>query len=136
MRPRRENEAEGVFCGTGHEGLWGEGKSRETPAVGIARIRRAFPGLIGGVPFPSEKSIEILCDRPEIQKLGITMALAAEARAWLADLWSPVVMVMASPELDNICLESNGLRFVDILRPFGPLPSLNGDAGGARALVP
>lgn len=60
------------------------------------------------------------------------MALLPEARSWLADWWSPVVMTIVSPDVDANCVRSCGLRFVDLLRPFGRIAALNGDAGGAR----
>ncbi|KFM25113.1 Trafficking protein particle complex subunit 8 [Auxenochlorella protothecoides] len=53
----------------------------------------------------------------------------ARARAWLADIWSPAVMVVASPETDAACLASTGLTVVELLRPFGVIPHLNGTVG-------
>ncbi len=62
----------------------------------------------------------------------------ARARAWLADIWSPAVMVVASPETDVACLASTGLTVVELLRPFGVIPHLNGTVGGERGnrLIP
>lgn len=46
-------------------------------------------------------------------------------------------MVVASPEADERCIESTGLTVVELLRPFGLLPQLNGNVGGkARRRAP
>lgn len=55
---------------------------------------------------------------------------AKEARGRLLRAWSPSLMVCTSPELDQICADSNGLYFADLLRPFGLLRGLNGGVGG------
>lgn len=62
------------------------------------------------------------------------MGLAPEVRAWVSSLWDPVIMVQASPEVDAMCQECNGTTFVELLRPFGVIPELNGTAGGAGAM--
>ena len=63
------------------------------------------------------------------------MAELAEARAWLQGRWSPVLMVVASPEADEVCRGSTGLAVVELLRPFGLLPQLNGTVGGGHGVL-
>ncbi|KDD73196.1 hypothetical protein H632_c2438p0, partial [Helicosporidium sp. ATCC 50920] len=57
------------------------------------------------------------------------MVLAEDVREWVCSQWDPVIMVQASPEVDAMCLESNGMSFVELLRPFGTIRELNGAAG-------
>ena len=57
----------------------------------------------------------------------------ARLRAWLGELWSPSVAIIASPEADALCQAANGLSVVSLLRPFGVLPQLNGTIGGEGA---
>lgn len=59
------------------------------------------------------------------------MVLAEDVREWVCSQWDPVIMVQASPEVDAMCMESNGMSFVELLRPFGTIRELNGAAGGA-----
>lgn len=63
------------------------------------------------------------------------MGDVAQVQAWLADIWSPAVMVLESPEVTKECVESCGLTAAELLRPFGVLPELNGSVGGRSAWV-
>lgn len=79
-----------------------------------------------GAPPPRIRS------SPHNAKVIASMGDPARVRAWLADIWSPVVMVVASPETDAACLATTGLTVVELLRPFGLIPHLNGTVGGER----
>lgn len=55
-------------------------------------------------------------------------------KALLRRIWSPVVMVVASPEAEDLCRNASGLSVDELLRPFGVLHQLNGGLGGRPAL--
>jgi hypothetical protein len=55
-----------------------------------------------------------------------------QTKAWLGQLWSPAVMVLASREADELCTSSTGLAVNELLRPFGVLRQLNNGLGGGR----
>jgi hypothetical protein len=50
-----------------------------------------------------------------------------DVRAWALNRYTPVVMVVCSPEADTMCQEKNGLSVVDMLRPYGVLHNINGE---------
>ena len=49
-----------------------------------------------------------------------------EFRNWIMERFTPVVMVVSSPEADRMCEERNGLTVVDLLRPYGFFHHLSG----------
>ena len=49
-----------------------------------------------------------------------------EFRDRLLETYSPVVMVVSSPEAEALVQEKNGLTIVDLLRPFGYFHHLSG----------
>ena len=56
-----------------------------------------------------------------------------EFRDRLLETYSPVVMVVSSPEAEALVQEKNGLTIVDLLRPFGYFHHLSGEGGGLLA---
>ena len=48
-------------------------------------------------------------------------------KEWIQTNFTPVVMVISSPECEALCQEANGLNIVDVLRPFGFLQQLSGE---------
>lgn len=48
-------------------------------------------------------------------------------REWISDRLTPAVMVVSSPEAEDMCQEKNGLSVVDLLRPYGFLHQLSGE---------
>jgi hypothetical protein len=48
-----------------------------------------------------------------------------ELKTYVQGLFTPVVMVISSPEAEAICLKNN-LHFAELLRPFCKLSNLNG----------
>jgi hypothetical protein len=53
-------------------------------------------------------------------------------KALLRRIWSPVVMVVASPEAEDLCHGATGLAVAELLRPFGVLHELNDGLGGMQ----
>ena len=53
-------------------------------------------------------------------------------KALLRRIWSPVVMVVASPEAEDLCQGATGLAVAELLRPFGVLHQLNDGLGGRQ----
>ena len=49
-----------------------------------------------------------------------------DLREWALQRFTPVVMVVSTPEAEALCQEANGLTVVDLLRPFGNLHQLSG----------
>lgn len=50
-----------------------------------------------------------------------------EVLAWFqTELFSPVVVVAATPAADSILAGRNGLTLVDLLRPFNEVTGING----------
>ncbi len=50
-----------------------------------------------------------------------------EFREWILERLTPAVMVISSPEAEEMCQEKNGLTVVDMLRPYGFLHQLSGE---------
>lgn len=49
-----------------------------------------------------------------------------EFRNWILETFTPVVMVVPSPESEAMVAEHNGLTIVDMLRPYGYFHHLSG----------
>jgi hypothetical protein len=50
-----------------------------------------------------------------------------EVKAWLESLYAPAIAVAASSAAETLLQTRNGLSVVDLLRPFGFVPQLNGE---------
>ena len=51
-----------------------------------------------------------------------------ELRSWIPERFTPVVMVITSPEAEEMVQLSNGLTVVEMLRPQGAFHNLSGAA--------
>lgn len=49
-----------------------------------------------------------------------------EFRSWILETFTPVVMVVPSPEAEDLVAQNNGLTIVDMLRPYGYFHHLSG----------
>lgn len=50
-----------------------------------------------------------------------------ELREWILERLTPVIMVVSSPEAEEMCQKLNGLTVVDLLRPYGIFSQLSGE---------
>jgi hypothetical protein len=57
-----------------------------------------------------------------------------ELRSWIPERFTPVVMVVSTPEAEEMVQVNNGLTVVDMLRPLGEFRSLSGAAPDALML--
>ena len=69
-----------------------------------------------------------MLDKKDMQELD-------SFKSQLRTLWSPAVAVIASPEAEKLCWESNGLTVAELLSPFGVLSKMNGGMGGNAARI-
>lgn len=51
---------------------------------------------------------------------------AMDIREWALSRFTPVVMVMATPQAEAVCQEKNGLSVTDMLRPYGAVHNISG----------
>lgn len=61
---------------------------------------------------------------PEVQSNIVRM----EFKDFILERFSPVVMVISSPDVDAMVGEANGLTVPDLLRPHGFLRNLSGES--------
>lgn len=52
--------------------------------------------------------------------------IAMHFRDWILETFTPVVMIVPSPEAESLVSQHNGLTIVDMLRPYGYFHHLSG----------